>query len=876
MILPSGCFDFNRFDEMTLSEIESYVPRRYGSLFPECVGKEGAFDWVGFEESFPEEMAQLAMRMKGFMSGYHTYRLRGGAYRLSHPKLVALFEWVHQDFMDEVSGLMRTQQLNVQAEAGCIMPDSHLYGPRGWRWAEFEWRDMAVQFSAALLLEVVWRESILSETLLQMMPPPIVMASRELHDLHEGGETKEAREVEAWLAKGEFTADLGSMLAKKKEKVDRQEKGRREIRAWLAKEEFKAVLDSMLAKKKHGPGSGCAAATTAPLNTALHDGYCPAAEAAKAAGAGITTNVSNYSDDCPYTSHHGNCTEAAATAAAAADAGASANDGIDSEGRPEGRLSAWRPEAANDGIYSEGCPEGHLSGWESEGRSDAQRCPGSSYACSDVRGHGEGGDAVLSLSQRAIGDDAPHTFVSVTDANDSLGGALLQRGWICHGHGGKGDLIQTTDFPPPPLASPERCPRCDSLTDFTAIRTPDVLILQLAAWDQLRTFLAVIQPGIVTTLVILLRAAEVTMGAGAVKEIVSAVKQSGPTVSMSSCTLALQALGYPSTGAWTAILVWSTAGDAQHLLPTFSDIPSEHGRSVSERLGDAFGDVVTVDVFEPAPKHHPSHRAWSRVVKAGRVRIRGAWYTVFSPLGQLPAPDWLDRPPLLRRSELIVGLDAVNVARLFDLSARPSSPVELLWLALPGAGAALVANVLEPFTHLLRYQRRRPGVPGSFSRRTLHHQARRPPLRGGKWWCVDPGCATCKTLEATTGHRSKVQSLAQSFLSLTFRVFLRVLKTDFVNFVKTVEEERLAECTRGFRQVMRAYKVNYYGGCFQYDDSTKTRVVWVPKLLRRLVFWRWPTEVRWGLLKGFNPGFDYADIEPLGPGGNYASMSWSS
>ena len=44
--------------------------------------------------------------------------------------------------------------------------------------------------AAALLLEVSWRESIFSETLLQMMPPPIVMASRELHDLHVGGETK--------------------------------------------------------------------------------------------------------------------------------------------------------------------------------------------------------------------------------------------------------------------------------------------------------------------------------------------------------------------------------------------------------------------------------------------------------------------------------------------------------------------------------------------------------------------------------------------------------------------------------------------------------------------------------------------------------------
>jgi len=49
---------------------------------------------------------------------------------------------------------------------------------------------MAVQFSAALLLEVGWRESILSETLLQMMPPPIVMASRELREMQEEGEMK--------------------------------------------------------------------------------------------------------------------------------------------------------------------------------------------------------------------------------------------------------------------------------------------------------------------------------------------------------------------------------------------------------------------------------------------------------------------------------------------------------------------------------------------------------------------------------------------------------------------------------------------------------------------------------------------------------------
>lgn len=65
-----------------------------------------------------------------------------------------------------------------------------------------------------------------------------------------------------------------------------------------------------------------------------------------------------------------------------------------------------------------------------------------------------------------------------------------------------------------------------------------------------------------------------------------------------------------------------------------------------------------------------------------------------------------------------------------------------------------------------------------------------------------------------------------------------MLKTGFVGFIKTVEEAKLAECIKGFRQVMRAYTTNYYGGCFQYDGSTKARVVWVPQLLRKLVFWR--------------------------------------
>jgi hypothetical protein len=184
-----------------------------------------------------------------------------------------------------------------------------------------------------------------------------------------------------------------------------------------------------------------------------------------------------------------------------------------------------------------------------------------------------------------------------------------------------------------------------------------------------------------------------------------------------------------------------------------------------------------------------------------------------------------------------------------------------------------MADVLEPFVRYLRFQRSRQGAPSSPPRPDVHHQVMRPPLRGGGWWCVDLGSATCKTLETAVAHRSTDQSLAQSFLGLTFRIFLRVLKAGFVGFVKTVEEVKLAECTKGFRQIMRTDTVNYYGGCFQYNGSTKARVVWVPQLLRKLVFWRWPTEVRWGLLKSFNPGFDFAGIESLNPGGNYASSA---
>ena len=66
--------------------------------------------------------------------------------------------------MDVVLVLMRSQYVHGQEVAGNTTPDSGSGWLRGRRSAELEWRDMAVQFSAALLLEVGWRESILSET----------------------------------------------------------------------------------------------------------------------------------------------------------------------------------------------------------------------------------------------------------------------------------------------------------------------------------------------------------------------------------------------------------------------------------------------------------------------------------------------------------------------------------------------------------------------------------------------------------------------------------------------------------------------------------------------------------------------------------------
>ena len=232
--LPANRFDFNRFDLMALSEIKNY-DMSYRSPLPEsCIRKERTFDWVKFGESFPEEMAKLVMKMKGYLSEYQAYLSREGAYRLSHPRLVALFEWECRDVVGVLKTLMRGQlRLREQVEAGNITPnspfmDSPLYGRipvEGYSriilcWKQFEWKRMAVQFSTTLLLEIRWRESTLSEILLQKLPPRIVVALWELHEMDRLGGSQplkpctvgesggKLRQVEAVVAKAGCPASV--------------------------------------------------------------------------------------------------------------------------------------------------------------------------------------------------------------------------------------------------------------------------------------------------------------------------------------------------------------------------------------------------------------------------------------------------------------------------------------------------------------------------------------------------------------------------------------------------------------------------------------------------------------------------------------------
>ena len=104
---------------------------------------------------------------------------------------------------------------------------------------------MAVQFFTALLLEVDWRESILNSMLAKKKEKLDLQERRrrEFGASTSGGRTDRLEGFEVfgngWRRVGQGKWVMDPHAAKV-----------REIKAWLAKEEFKTVLDSMLAKKK--------------------------------------------------------------------------------------------------------------------------------------------------------------------------------------------------------------------------------------------------------------------------------------------------------------------------------------------------------------------------------------------------------------------------------------------------------------------------------------------------------------------------------------------------------------------------------------------------------------------------------------------------
>ena len=337
-----------------------------------------------------------------------------------------------------------------------------------------------------------------------------------------------------------------------------------------------------------------------------------------------------------------------------------------------------------------------------------------------------------------------NSFISITDANDSTGSELLRNGWECYGHGGWGDLIPSSFYPPPPLATPGEYPKCDTLAEYSLLRTPSVLILQLSSRARLRTYLNIIQPGMFPIVTILVQTSEVNIEGGVLKEVATAVTNSGPGMHMRSMTLTHRETGCAHTGAWTIIYVWTGhLSDFQLPVQKTKPIP----RHIRDILGDDFGKEVEYDVLE-------SWEYWDhqgvlvykpRVRKTARVRINGKWVSVYHDLGRTPAVNWLDSPPLIFANE-VVTLTVSEISRLLHISGSPLSSEKQLWMALPGGTASRVAEVLEPMVKSLKIRRRRTDLPPQPAPK-VGSLIRRAPLNGGRLWCIDSNCTTCKKLE---------------------------------------------------------------------------------------------------------------------------------
>ena len=73
-----------------------------------------------------------------------------------------------------------------------------------------------------------------------------------------------------------------------------------------------------------------------------------------------------------------------------------------------------------------------------------------------------------------------------------------------------------------------------------------------------------------------------------------------------------------------------------------------------------------------------------------------------------------------------------------------------------------LADSLDPFARYLRFQRRHQGISRSPLLTGVRPQFERPPLLGGRWWCVDPDCVAPAPGRASQSSLTGLDGLAKS------------------------------------------------------------------------------------------------------------------
>ena len=95
----------------------------------------------------------------------------------------------------------------------------------------------------------------------------------------------------------------------------------------------------------------------------------------------------------------------------------------------------------------------------------------------------------------------------------------------------------------------------------------------------------------------------------------------------------------------------------------------------------------------------------------------------------------------------MVKLTTYDVAKLLETTGSPHSSGKQVWLAIPGQGALIAIDIATPLADLLSKRRRTTGALPSRQKEKVTDHIHRPPLDGGRLWCISPDCATCNLLE---------------------------------------------------------------------------------------------------------------------------------